>query len=80
MSPTLRPGVLFLGSGLITAKAGHIVVIKRKPLSIKRIKSLDTDGVWVEGDNKSASTDSRIYGPVKREQIEAIIFFRVVSR
>ena len=52
---------------------GKIVLLRRKAapgeLVVKRItQNMDT-GFWVEGDNPSASTDSRHYLTVSREEI-----------
>lgn len=77
MRPVLKPGNLLLGSGLIKPKSGHVAVVKRKPLSIKRIKKINSRGVWLEGDNAAASTDSRSYGYVGKRDIEAVIFMKL---
>lgn len=77
MLPAFRPADLLVGSGLIRPKPNHIAVLKRGPLSIKRLKRIDKNGIWAEGDNRSASTDSRSYGPVQRSDIEAVIFLRL---
>lgn len=78
MQPTLRPGSLLLGSALIKPKLGHIAIIKRRPLSLKRIKKISGEGVWVEGDNPNASTDSRQFGLISPKDIEAVIFMKLL--
>lgn len=35
---------------------------------------LDDDEYWIEGDRKDASTDSRHFGPVRREHLKARVF------
>ncbi len=77
MQPTFKPGDLLLGSALVTPKVGHPVVLKRQPLSIKRIKKLNAQGVWLEGDNSSQSSDSRQYGYVNDKDIESVIFMKL---
>jgi type IV secretory pathway protease TraF len=34
-------------------------------------RTLADDELWVEGDREDASTDSRHFGPVRREQVKA---------
>lgn len=59
---------------------GKIILIRRKAepelLTVKRlIKILDT-GLWVEGDNPEASTDSRSYLTISRDEVIGIYLFR----
>lgn len=77
MRPTFKLGNLLLGSALIKPKAGHVVVVNRKPLSIKRIKDINSKGIWIEGDNSLASTDSRQYGYIENSDIESVIFMKL---
>lgn len=77
MAPTFKPGNLLLGSALIKPKIGHVVVVSRNPIIIKRIKDINDQGIWVEGDNSSASTDSRQYGYVSLGSIESVIFMKL---
>jgi len=82
MLPTLHPGdflaVRAPRSG--EPRAGQLVVIRRGNLeSVKRViaspgeRALRSDEYWVEGDNASASTDSRTTGPVARDAIVGIV-------
>jgi len=82
MLPTLRPGdflaVRAPRSG--EPRAGQLVVIRHGDLeTVKRVialpgeRALGPDEYWVEGDNASASTDSRTSGPVAREAIVGIV-------
>jgi len=34
-------------------------------------RTLDDDEYWIEGDHEDASTDSRDFGPVRREHLKA---------
>ena len=77
MAPTFMPGHLLLGSGLVKPKVGHVVVIRRQPKSIKRIRDMTEEGIWVEGDNTHVSTDSRRYGHVHAGDIEAVVFMKM---
>lgn len=79
MAPAIKPGAFLLGSVWIKPKPGHVVVVKREPLSIKRVKKIENQKVWIEGDNKIASTDSRSYGFVNVEDIKAVIFMKLSS-
>jgi phage repressor protein C with HTH and peptisase S24 domain len=80
MLPTFKPGAILVGAHwrLIKPKIGMPVVIKKDRALVKRIKKIDSNGIWVEGDNKVASTDSRTFGYIKPKEIEAIIFMRLI--
>lgn len=68
MRPTLAPGDRLLAVRSARPRAGDLVVLRdpRRPdrLLAKRVASTGPDGIVVAGDNPSASTDSRAFGPV----------------
>ncbi len=80
MHPTLHPGqdVLsfnwaYLGK---KPKAGDIVVIKMNGREmIKRIQTIRDRDIFVIGDNKDESTDSRDFGPVKMNQVVGKVIY-----
>jgi hypothetical protein len=43
---------------------------------VKRVRSLDRDGVDVRGDNEPASTDSRQLGPLPRSHLKGQVLYR----
>ena len=59
---------------------GRVVLVMRESYPgihfIKRVKSVDAEGIWVEGDNLEASTDSRTWGHIHPSEIVAIAFRR----
>lgn len=62
-------------------RPGDLVVVRdpRRPerLLLKRIEGAAGEDRWlVLGDNPEASTDSRTFGPVGREQIVGKVWFR----
>ena len=62
-------------------RAGDLVVVRdpRRPerLLLKRIAGPADNGGWlVLGDNPDASTDSRAFGPIARDQIVGKVWFR----
>ena len=69
MVPSLRPGDLILvckvAARRTAHRAGAIVVIHHRGREvIKRVVRVLADGtIWVEGDNKARSLDSRTFGP-----------------
>jgi nickel-type superoxide dismutase maturation protease len=77
MRPAYAPGDLLLGWRWFRPRAGQVVVIHRERPLVKRIKRVQAEAVWIEGDNAAASTDSRAFGPVPRAQLEAVIVARL---
>lgn len=82
MRPTLRDGqtVLFHSVDGFTFNSGDVVLIERESYPgifyIKRIKTIDRMGIWVEGDNSSESTDSRTWGYLHPNELIAVAFRR----
>ena len=61
---------------------GKVVLVRRSSefgddfLQIKRVIHVNESGIWVEGDNKAQSTDSRTWGYLSPKEIIAIYFLR----
>jgi nickel-type superoxide dismutase maturation protease len=85
MAPTLVPGDWALVVTPQRFVNGDVVVVehpeRRGYEMVKRIRAtpgerigdrvLDEDEFWVEGDLRAASTDSRHFGPVRRDTLKA---------
>lgn len=72
MLPTLKRGQdVLVWCWFYTPKIGDIVAIKVQGKEmIKRVRQMSSDrGTFVLGDNEKISTDSRKFGPIKKEQI-----------
>lgn len=80
MLPTFRSGDWLLVAWADTFRVGDVVVVEREErpgvFLIKRVERNDGGKFWVEGDNKSISTDSREWGAVAEIEIVG----RVVTR
>ena len=86
MNPTYKDGdwLLFkqvkVGASNLQGLAGKIVVIERESYPgihfIKRVMRADQSGVWVEGDNKESSTDSRQWGAITPTEIVGVVLLR----
>lgn len=78
MQPTYRPGDLLLGWRWFRPKADDIVIVRQNNLHfIKRLMHLEGEGYWLEGDNAKASTDSRQWGYLQCDQLEAVIIAKI---
>ena len=71
------------------ALAGKVVLIQRNSqvgtdfLQVKRVTQITNDskfnsgiGIWVEGDNKDKSTDSRSWGAIDSSEVIGKLIFR----
>ena len=61
-------------------EVGEVVVVEREVhpgvFLIKRLVRIESEKYWVEGDNKSVSTDSRQWGAIHGEEILGKVLFR----
>jgi nickel-type superoxide dismutase maturation protease len=85
MAPTLLPGDWALVVALRRVDRGDVVVVEHPGRPgyemVKRVTAVPGDTVgertlgpdehWVEGDYANASTDSRSFGPVTRDELKA---------
>ncbi len=73
MEPTLKQNQIVLASSIPyffkKPKVGDIVVLKRQKYIIKRISKIKKEKIFVEGDNKKESTDSRSFGWIGKDSI-----------
>jgi nickel-type superoxide dismutase maturation protease len=86
MVPALLPGdrVLVVGGlGPILRppiRVGAVVALidpgDPGQIMVKRIAALEEGGVVVRGDNESASTDSRHFGPVSPQALRGVVVYR----
>ncbi len=81
MFPTYKDGDTVFATRIFTPgllRAGDVVVIKLPGFdrrAFKRIIHIDKESVWVEGDNKAFSFDSRSVGSVPVKNIVAKVLF-----
>ena len=90
MSPVLLPGDYVIAVRPARLRRGDVVVVEhpdRKGYEmVKRLggmpgdvaagRTLGADEHWVTGDDPSASTDSRMFGPIGREAIRGVVRVR----
>ncbi len=85
MAPTYNEGDWLLFIGLRTnleSLVGKVILIRRVSgagsdfLQIKRAIRIDAGSVWVEGDNKESSTDSRSWGAISSAEVIGKLLLR----
>lgn len=83
MAPTYTSGdwlVVFWGG---TYRRGQVVLVEREDqpgvFLLKRVIGPMEGKIWVEGDNKVASTDSRQWGAISQDEIVATVLFRFMK-
>lgn len=70
MLPALKQGNIVLAVKKRKFKIDDIVILKiNNKEVIKRIKKIKNSQVFLEGDNKEQSTDSREWGYIKKSKI-----------
>ncbi len=77
MFPTLKPGQEVLARHwFIKVRVGDLIILKKdRKEMVKRVQKISGNEVFVVGDNKKMSTDSRHFGPVKQNQIIGKIIY-----
>jgi nickel-type superoxide dismutase maturation protease len=80
MEPTLRNGDWWIARRGGRVRMGDVVLVahpERPGLRVvKRAVRRSEDGWWVEGDNPTASEDSRTFGPVAEDLVVARLLLR----
>ena len=80
MQPHLYAGDCVLTRRGGRARVGDVVLLRRpdRPdlLVVKRVRAVRPEGLWVEGDNPSASDDSRLFGAVPGDAVEGRVVLR----
>jgi len=79
LAPAFQPGDMLLGWRWARPRVGKVVVAEGPGgrLLIKRVRQIDAAGLWLEGDNAAASTDSRQFGALPPAAFEAVIICRL---
>jgi phage repressor protein C with HTH and peptisase S24 domain len=77
MLPTYTPGDTLLGWRWFRPRRGDVVIVQRDRPLVKRVTHVNVEGVFIEGDNPRRSTDSRTFGRVRRDQVEARIILKL---
>lgn len=77
MVPILPPGTVVFGwCWFRRLKVDKVVMFTREGReTIKRIDRINDKGLFVLGDHPDTSTDSRHYGPIPREWVQAVVFW-----
>lgn len=78
MVPTLAPGERLLVHANGPIVLGDIVVFQHADqFDVKRILHIESDGIFVQGDNELVSTDSRSYGLIPFDAVLGTVTYRL---
>lgn len=81
MIPAFKAGDKILVSKLSyflsKPKIGDVVVLKKKKFIIKRIARVKNDKIFVIGDNKNESIDSKNFGWVEKKEIVGKVIYKI---
>ena len=84
MQPALRPGDRVVVVRWFSPRARDIVVVRDpaypKRFLVKRLSERAPGGFVVLSDNPNVGTDSRVFGPVRREQLVGKVVWRYGTR
>ena len=80
MMPVLNEGQMIFAHQIRNFKEGQVVVafVNGREV-IKRIIKIDNGSIYLQGDNKDHSTDSRTYGPIPDRNVEGVVFWPKTS-
>ena len=74
MLPSLAHGKVVIATSMLRPKVGRTVVIQHDGLEkIKRVTKVRDAEIFVEGDNKASSTDSRQFGWVQKKSVLGVV-------
>lgn len=75
MVPVLPPGIVVFGWRWFTRlRPGKVVIFSRENReTVKRLERVEPEGLFVLGDHPETSIDSRQYGTIPRESVEAVV-------
>jgi nickel-type superoxide dismutase maturation protease len=81
MEPVLKDGQALIASSIPyffkKPGIGEIVVLQLEKCIIKRIAGIKKDKIFVVGDNKKESTDSRNFGWIEKDKIIGKVIFKI---
>lgn len=78
MSPYLNPGDLVIIFRTKNIKRNDVVVFEKdEDFYIKRVDKIDNDKLFLTGDNKKESTDSRKFGWINKKDIVGKVIYKI---
>lgn len=82
MLPVLPPGTLVWGyRWYLRLRPQKVVIAEHSGREIvKRIESVRPEGLFLLGDHTEASTDSRHYGAIPKDNVKAVVIWPRVRR
>ncbi len=77
MQPSLQPGVVVVARQLARpARTGDVVIFSHQGREkIKRVTGATDEKVYVQGDNRAVSSDSRSFGWIEQAAIRGMLIW-----
>ncbi len=75
MEPILREGTIILVRCRVPQVGDIVMAWQNDREVVKRVQGLSVEGVFLVGDNRGASSDSRTYGPVRESDVLGVVIW-----
>jgi type IV secretory pathway protease TraF len=76
MAPTLLEGTVVVARRIMVLRPGQILLFHHNGLEkIKRLERIEPGGLYLLGDNRGGSTDSRMIGLVKPDTVIGVVIW-----
>jgi nickel-type superoxide dismutase maturation protease len=81
MQPSLKPGQIVVGLPHKKPNPGQVIIVKHEGRElIKRLQKVNSNKLFITGDNKTQSSDSREFGWISGDSLLATVIWPINHR